>query len=276
MINYSFLNNTFNDCVDENKILNYEKDGVEYNLNKYGFRSPEFINNVDLLTLGCSNTWGYGLPKELTWPYILSSKNNLSLNSLAKPGISAQSQVIFFFKYVEKFGNPKNVAAVFPAYRFEFPLASGFWEQKSEESLMLGIQKTTVYVENIDNDKFEKFAKAPYEPQKMFSREQARYYTHLFIYMLKVYCNNNNINFKYSIWDPDYSKKNILSSMMEKDESFVFSDESLGHHCHYQYISNKYFLKAADWKNNNDHGHFTFHRQLHLYESMQNALFGVK
>lgn len=45
---------------------------VPYSLNEYGYRSGPFHKDNEILILGCSQTYGSGLPNEFTWPEIFS------------------------------------------------------------------------------------------------------------------------------------------------------------------------------------------------------------
>ena len=45
----------------------YSPDLYTYDLNTHGYRSIEFSNDVEILTVGCSFTFGTGLPFEYTW-----------------------------------------------------------------------------------------------------------------------------------------------------------------------------------------------------------------
>ena len=87
---------------------------IDYDVNSLGYRSKEFDGNSDMLFLGCSQTYGQGIPQENTWTDILSKKMNLSSSSLAARGDSIIGQVTKAFYYFEKFGNPKIVVALFP------------------------------------------------------------------------------------------------------------------------------------------------------------------
>jgi hypothetical protein len=71
-----------------------KREKITYKLNKYGFRSGEFSNNKvrDSITfIGCSNTFGIGLQKNLTWPSLVAKEMNLEEINLAIPGGSLDS-----------------------------------------------------------------------------------------------------------------------------------------------------------------------------------------
>ena len=43
-------------------------DLMEYSYNKQNFRSMEFGENAELVVLGCSHTFGEGVPQNIIWP----------------------------------------------------------------------------------------------------------------------------------------------------------------------------------------------------------------
>ena len=70
-----------------------------YKLNNRGFRSQHFkeLNKKDfnILIAGCSNTFGYGLPNEFTWPNLITNKlknkflnKNVEMFNISGPGHS--------------------------------------------------------------------------------------------------------------------------------------------------------------------------------------------
>lgn len=78
----------------------YSIEDVDYDLNHYGFRCDEFdaINsstNKKLMVLGCSNTFGIGLPESEVWPSLLANMLSEHINqkidiiNLSVPGGSS-------------------------------------------------------------------------------------------------------------------------------------------------------------------------------------------
>ncbi len=281
----------------QNKVLKnvsnttYYQKGVEYQINNWGYRSREFKENenVDLLALGCSNTFGQGLPMEFTWPYLINSEKIKTINSIAAPGDSAQGQVIKFFEYVKKFGNPKNLFAVMPVYRFEFPLDEGYWKISNPEKDYTLVQdnKARVVLSIGSNQNFEKYAAAPYDPNHVFTRNMARYYTHTFLNILEVYCKSNNINFKYTIHEYDYRhntkdpQESLKKMMLNYSDSYfdykypeptlLISDEEKQLNCHSD-LKNEYFYRADDYVEGVLSGHMGFHEQLHIAEALREMI----
>lgn len=264
----------------------YVNNGVEYKINSLGYRSDEFEKNVDLLALGCSNTLGQGLPLEYTWPNLINSEKIKTINSLAAAGDSAQGQVIKFFEYVKMFGNPKNLFAVMPVYRFEFPLDEGYWKISDPEKSYTLVQdnKARVVISQVLDKNFEKYAASPYDPNILFTKNMARYYTHTFLNILEVYCKANNINFKYTIYEWDYRhdtkdpQESLKRMMLNYSDSYfdykypvqslLISQEEKDFDCHSD-LKNEYFYRANDYLPGKLLGHMGFHEQIHIAEALK-------
>lgn len=62
---------------------------LSYKFNSYGFRSEEFSNVDNVLSLGCSFTFGMGIAEDQTWSSIISKHRRLANFNLAIDGASA-------------------------------------------------------------------------------------------------------------------------------------------------------------------------------------------
>lgn len=62
------------------------RDDITYQINSNGFRSKEFTSGDWLAAVGCSFTFGVGLPLEHTWSHIIADKLGLECANLGKPG----------------------------------------------------------------------------------------------------------------------------------------------------------------------------------------------
>lgn len=103
-------------------VTKYTLDEIDYVLNSHGFRSDEFTEKHEgkhVLFIGCSVTFGTGLPIEKTWSKILYNKlsknNKLSgYFNLSFPG-AASTEIIFnAVKYIQKFGAPEEIYFMVP------------------------------------------------------------------------------------------------------------------------------------------------------------------
>lgn len=150
----------------------------EYKLNKYGFRSMDFIENPDILTLGCSHTFGVGMPEDFIWPNLVYRKTEAkSIANLALSGASVTNQIRNLGIYIQKYGTPKIVLCNFPdLYRYE----------------------------TISKDKKIVFGstKAPYQHYK-YSDSFAIYENIKNLLLLESICKSNKIKLLWSTWHND-------------------------------------------------------------------------
>lgn len=101
--------------LDDDPAVKFGDDKNEYNLNSLGFRSKEF-GPVDLITAGCSYTYGVGIPEEGIWSSIFAKKVGLDHANLALPGWSIEAIVEALFNYFYTHGNPKYVVMLLPEF----------------------------------------------------------------------------------------------------------------------------------------------------------------
>jgi hypothetical protein len=106
---------TYYEYLDQNDKDGYlaSRDFV-YKLNKDLFRDEHFSSlnqkNYNVVALGCSYTFGHGLPVEYTWPSIL--KNNISaiskktkLFNLGSPGLGIDALINNLVVFINKYGD---------------------------------------------------------------------------------------------------------------------------------------------------------------------------
>lgn len=105
------------------------EDNNPYVLNSENFRSDEFIENhgdkLHVLFSGCSQTFGEGLPLELTWSKIVYNKineNNICSGyfNIAENGANNFQIISDVYKYILKYGKPDviiiNFTEIFRGY----------------------------------------------------------------------------------------------------------------------------------------------------------------
>lgn len=236
---------------------------IDYSLNSYGYRCDEF-KDQEILTLGCSQTEGHGLPIELTWPYLISKKMNKGYINLAKGGEGAQAQVIKAFKFFEEFYKPKYIFAAFPLARIEVPLV----RLTTRNSI---IEEDGIGKGMLSNRLLKKISKTPYTVEDILPEEFAVFYNILFIKMLTQYCETNDIKL---LWT-DYKDTDVDISSLKKFNNGYFEspylDDPIQEGCHSEFADNPFFNYAADY----DYwppGHWNFHRQIHIAESIYNMI----
>lgn len=93
-------------------------DLLEYSFNSHNFRSDEFHENTEVITLGCSNTVGVGVPNSLIWPTFVKELTGIDdVINLGKPGSSIAFQVRVLSTYIRHYGPPKIILCNFPEIR---------------------------------------------------------------------------------------------------------------------------------------------------------------
>jgi hypothetical protein len=98
----------------------WEKPGCfTYNMNQYGFRGNFDFTGDTMIALGCSFTFGVGLPEEDLWCSLLANKLNLKLVNLGVGGCGMDT-VFRLARYWLPIIRPKLVVLLVPpAGRFE-------------------------------------------------------------------------------------------------------------------------------------------------------------
>lgn len=281
--------------ISDPKTSNHKQDfmPVEYSLNKFGFRSKEFEAGTKMLVLGCSHTFGDGLPYDQTWPYLLAKKMGVSYDNLARGGESSISQIIKAFSYFEKFGNPDILVALFPLYRMpsvyvEGKLASAF--NSNQDQIRKFKEKSMVENIDIELGEFAMYSKAPHVPESIIPKEFSFFYEAAFIDMLRQYCKTNKIKLVWSIWHREYMPhlyEKINSYYPERHDNYLAMEcfnypyESLRGidnfleynllDCHNENREHPLFYKAADTLGKTL-PHWGFHKHIHVAENFYNHI----
>jgi len=96
--------------------LNYN---ISYKFNKDGFRSIDFCEKDNVVFLGCSHTFGIGLPVEKTFPQLVCKKIGLECFNLGLPASSNDTAFRLAHVWLKRL-NPKIVILTAPSdMRFE-------------------------------------------------------------------------------------------------------------------------------------------------------------
>jgi len=251
---------------DYNWIYKFKHD-IDYRFNSQNYRTDEFKNKVDLLTLGDSQTFGFGVEREQSWPEMLAKKNNFSLINLAIPGDSAQAQVTKAFEYFKKYGNPKIVIGFFPAYRIEFPIIDKFWNS-NENKVLSPVRISSISID----ENFQEVSKAPHQIDKIMTSKMALFYTHTFLNILEQYCKSSNILFMYNIWDLEFNKFPKSEILKKHSKNYFVFKDNIDKFCHLKHSNEKFFYGAADYKGEDSPGHWSYHQHIHISEMLHNKI----
>ena len=267
---------------------------IEYSLNSYGYRGEEFIENTEMLVLGCSQTYGTGLPYDYTWPSMLAKKLDVNFSNLAKPGESIALQTIRAFYYFQQFGNPKMIVALFPIYRMPTVYVNGKMEQVhrgKKDDMRNEDWKKMIESSDLSGDQFEKYSRAPHVPEEVIPKEMAFFYDSVFIDILRQYCHSNQIKLVWSVWDGSYQDSiypkindfypehyseyctiDAFNFMMPDSKQQDFYLESSALDCHQDLRHDELFYQAADRPVTNEDfkkvtfSHWGLHKNIHIAE----------
>lgn len=270
--------------------------GQDYFYNSYGFRSPEFSPENELLTLGCSFTEGYGIDKdEHIWAHQLADMLGVKYSNLAQGGESVGAQVRKAFAYFKKFGHPKYVVALLPdLYRFEYPYNEKLLVTHKEKykDRELRYVRSSNFVG--DYEKVSTISRLPHRVNDVINEEVRNFYSIQQLWMLEQYCVSNGIKFVWSFWSPEhtdlmYKLKTIDPSCVE---NFVdvgarnwWYDEKTGEDnfypeqrqlpkerviCHKEYEDLEYFHLGKDRPS----PHPGMHRHIHWAEAFYKKIKG--
>jgi hypothetical protein len=266
--------------TDFNKTVYSDEDIIEkipYDINKYGYRFPEFKKNNEVLVLGCSQTYGSGMHNEFTWPDIFSNSIGKEYSRVAAPGDSIGAQVYKAFKYFEEIGNPKVVVGLFPLYRLEYISVPGKFIS-SIGSGNMGQQRPSVGIGFFYQDYFLKLSKAPHDPEYIIPKEFVLFYNFMFLKMLEQYCESHNIKFIWSIYD----YPNIEDDMGQNKDAFknylkTFDLLEICHlkkieecslnkkkHCATEFKDHSLYANGSDYVLSQGRGHWGIHLHNHI------------
>lgn len=207
----------------------------EYKFNNYGYRGPDFVKGVELVTAGCSQTYGVGVPEQGTWSALLAKQLGMSYVNLSAPGVSIEWIVHSLFSYFNEFGNPKVLAVLFPDFlRMEVVINSSINQSREVSKLDLATQGIddeftlgVVTCRSMELDDLEwraKINKRPFFIEDTIPPEEAIFRSMKHIMMLESYCEAAGIELIWSGWSDDvafllekYGAKNISKHAIKCD-----------------------------------------------------------
>jgi hypothetical protein len=183
--------------------------GKSYTINEMGYRGEEFgTDPAEIVTAGCSQTWGSGIPDEFIWPQILAKRTNKKVDNVAYYGKSIPGIVEILFCYFREIGNPKYVFVAFPdLYRMLFPTTANLMHTKNvlveseyPEKDQPMIANTNLGETRLYSQK-PKYFKTPYFMEEVMTGEITIWQGLQYIQMLQKYCDAAGIILKYGTWD---------------------------------------------------------------------------
>lgn len=252
---------------------------TEYSTNNFGYRDTDWNSKAEILAVGCSNTFGVGVPVEGRWTNILEKKLNKKIQNLGIAGGSINELISKSFEYFKKFGNPETLLCLFPdPFRIPLPF---------KKNLIIGNyhkndlpDEIDLFIENVcftyseEYFKKSKYFKIPYSYEQVLPLELPIFFSMQSIHMLEQYCKSNNIKLIWSSWYDDLPR--VLDDTQEDIFSSFFSllscninTRTIEQNCHKNYKNEfeKYFDKGADIEYGLDFSHPGVHWHVHIAEA---------
>jgi hypothetical protein len=184
----------------------YKTDMYSYKLNSDGFRSVEFSEKPNVLTLGCSCTFGTGLPEKLTWPSQLQGLlgDNYLVGNLGDHGSSIMKAVSHFFLYIKKYNYlPEYLLCNFPDFE-RFYFINDYLDKMNNKYWV--------------NDNLKTKDKAPFNWEKIIPVQWINWSNLDHIKMLEQFCYFTGIKMVWTSWS-----NNIEPSLDEcLNQEFMF------------------------------------------------------
>lgn len=288
-----FILKSPNICLKPYNLQKHINGDLVYVENIFGSRAPNHQHDTEMLTLGCSQTYGMGIKYHInTWSNMLAKKLNVKYTSLAIPGTTVLDQVVCFFNYVQEFGNPKYVFALFP------PLSRFSYLNNSTTMSLHPWQDPESYKrvthEPVQEDEIPKILKQPYPLEYVITDDLRYFYNIQFVLMLLQYCRNNNIKIFFGSWDKDFNIFiKLINSFYENAPYPEYIDcgiydwhidfkhkicfptnlnEKDKFKCHQEYQNMPEFDFGLDRLFGIERSHMGMHKHLHVADSFLKAL----
>jgi hypothetical protein len=259
-------------------MVSSQDDPITHQVNSHGYRGKE-LGPVDLVTAGCSQTFGVGVEEPHIWPTILAKKLGLSHVNLGTPGGSTQSIVETTIKFISDFGKPKIVCLLLPdLYRFRFVVNSDvltYSHRYTRGESILDVDNLSMIPEGSSSSR-PSFSKVPHDVVDVVPYEAAVYLSMMSLRHLIEYCKIGGIQLVFSTWSPGtalYFEKMaefgvIPTEYEELNQASEFYYESFDHHlCHVDGDNPGYWDVAIDTAK-----HMGAHQHLHFAELFEQSL----
>jgi hypothetical protein len=254
-------------------------------INEYRFNSSKFRGyehgSKNFLAAGCSQTFGEGVPFETIWSSKLAEM--LGEKEYANLGIRAASTMAIVtrvFAYIHKYEKPKYLVCLFPnlnriEYYIDQEISISRWNMGKNDAQSIHLLER--------NAKRPKYIKSPFYIQDVISQKFVDMVNMDYIRMLDLYCKSNNIQFRWSTWDSDFSM--LYENYPEKMDSYVALgtdlaqlhklDSSREVECHselYDKYGENFFIGADHLCDSKEHGHMGVHKHAHIAEKFFSSI----
>lgn len=247
---------------------------IKYNFNNLGYRGLNFTGNEEFIAIGCSQTFGYSLEEEFTWPEQLGKLLGSRVVNLGMPGDSAQGAIMKAMSYIEQFGKPKIIFALLPYKRSEYFSVKNYFSDSNNIHANAPFNYSPVNW----GMNFKKISKSPHLYQEIMPPEQNLFATFTIINIFEKYCKEAGIKFIWTGWEEGFVSNRVQDILKHFSKGFFFENSlndftSIRNNCHEEYSDHPLFDHAADLEIKTDNEKITYikahkgiHWNLHLAE----------
>lgn len=228
---YFSYSDSFNRSIYENSFRSHPLDisahvkgdlTNSYSLNSSGYRSIEFSESAQLVSAGCSFTFGSGVPEHKRWSSLIATSLGKSEHNLGVCAWSAHAIIENIYAYIAKYGAPEVLVCLFPEpSRMPVPTVGGLIE--SDEGTATGSEIVNVMLDRLEDASYPnkpKYSKRPHKVDDVIPVELPLYFYFKYIKMLEAYCQTLNIKFLWSTWDRNLSE--FLETVDHGTENYKF------------------------------------------------------
>jgi len=181
----------------------------DYYLNSLKFRDTrdwELGKPAEILALGCSHSYGLGVPQQYNWPSIVESRTGKTVANLSMCGASAETMLQSFLLYLDNVGNPEYVFACFPTHSRYTHIVEGMFyhvgqsvDKETKSKKTISILRTSDHQTGEVNIQ-DKIFKFPGDPKYLIPTQEAVNQYISSIYMIEKICKFLNIKFYWGTW----------------------------------------------------------------------------
>ena len=223
----------------------------DYFINELGFRG-KIKNSSEIIGIGCSFTFGLGVPENGIWTNILSDQVGINILNLGVPGHTVKKICELAIKYMSKFEKPKTIFAFFPSFFRGMMIEDINFYRSSRnmsEDKQTKVEKQSSFYPEIHYDRNQNsmFFKKTDSPKFFKSKDsQVPYMENVLsphqlisdaidsISTLQDFCFSHGIKLYWSTWDiPTSILMNTLSKIPDfKLKNYIkFADDNFNNYC---------------------------------------------
>ena len=213
-----------------------------YRVNSFGFRDEEYEGTYDLVTGGCSQTYGQGVPEEARWSTQLGKLMGYRTATIATPGWSTQGIISSVMNHIKTYGKPKIVSLLLPDFsRYDMMINLKVASTTGFNVSEISHEPVAALYSSISggNQHRPKLSKLPHNMDEVLSSETSYFMSGQALSMFAEYCRAAGIILVWGTWDEP------LHQLVQRVKKISYSDDMNPKHTPHvnldEYVDLKYF-----------------------------------